>query len=136
MYRLSNFIFKLRRGISWFAFSFRQNPWQEDYQLFETIEKALLDTARYFEKLEKEEHPACIDRAQIEDIKLAAKLIRMRIDEHYTTEYHDSCPIGFIDGRESVRVDIEKYLLAQEKDDRALRIAMKIIAEKGFHWWV
>lgn len=140
MYRIRGFIFRLKRAISWFVFSFKQNPWQEDYQLFETIEKVLLDTAKYFENREKSGTGVSVNNDNdIADMRLAAKLIRMKIDEHYWNIYMES-------QRNTESKNIHDFLKptyrfkealeAEKKDDRALKIAMNILAEKGFHWWI
>lgn len=151
MYWLRKFIFKLKRGLSWFAFSFKQNAWQEDYELFQTIEKVLLDTANYFESRERKGYAVSVDNTEdIADMRLAAKLIRMKINDHYWDLYTESQrnpnykSTGKIDdlfkeGEGSFykpTYRLEDAILAEQKDDRALQIAMKIIAEKGFHWWV
>ena len=122
MCRIHNFIFRLKRAFSWFVFSFKQDPWQEDYQLFETIEKVLLDTANYFEKRQEKGYVVSVNnKADIQDMRLAAKLIKMRMSEHY----FEKC-----DG------DFKELIKASETDNRALQIAMNIISQKGFNWWI
>lgn len=118
-------LFQFKRSFSWFLFTFKQSPWQEDFQLFEVIEKVLLDTADYFEKREKEGYVVGVsNKSDVADMRLAAKLIRMKMEEHYWNESIKE------------KYDFSKRKAAMDKDQRALEIAMKIIAEKGFGWWV
>lgn len=151
MYRIRNFIFRLRRGLSWFIFSFKQNPWQERGELYQTIEKVLLDTANHFEQQEQKGYPVGWDNKEnVADMRLAAKLIRMKIDEHYWNLYteeqrnpdyvlSDRIENLFGEGENAFYKPSYKYedaLLAEKRDDRALRIAMNIIVEKGPRWWI
>ena len=150
MYKLRNFIFRLKRGLSWFFFSFKQNPWQEDSELFGTIEKVLLDTANYFEKHEEKGYVVGVNNKEdIADMRLAAKLIRMTLNQHYWNQYMDSQRnpkyknngkiddlFNSEDGYFLSTYKFQDALLAEKKDSRALNIAMRIISEKGFHWWI
>lgn len=148
---IHNFVFRLKRGWSWFKFSFKQHPWQEDYQLFETIEKVLLDTANYFEERERKGWVVDVDnQEEIADMRLAAKLIRMRLNDHYSGLYMESQKNpeykGGGDIEDWFRKDGKGAFLptyssddaieASKKDQKALALAMKIIAQKGFHWWI
>lgn len=124
MYRFRNFWFRLKRGLSWFIFSFKQNPWQEEYELFEVIEKGLLDTANNFEMRDKKGWLIAIrNKEDIRDMRLAAKLLRMGYDEYYFNKIELPCPI-------------EQLLEAEKKDERAIQIALNIIAQRGRWWWI
>ena|ERR1700689_3211269 len=127
MWRLRNFLFKFKRGISWFVFSFKQEPWQEDYQFSQTIQKVLLDTADYFEKREKKGYVVGVDnKADIQDMRLAAKLIQYKVDGHYFD----------LVSTEKAERDFKILHAADKKDNRCFEIAMRIISERCFHWWV
>lgn len=124
MYRFRNFWFRLKRGLSWFIFSFKQNPWQEEYELFEVIEKGLLDTANNFEMRDKKGWLIAIrNKEDIRDMRLAAKLLRMGYDEYYFNKIELPC-------------HIEQLLEAEKKDERAIQIALNIIAQRGRWWWI
>ena len=110
---------KIKRAFRFMKHTLAQPSWYEDYEFLATIVFSLNEVDR---SLSIHEYIPSIQN-NLKWIRLAKKLIKMHIEEHYVM----STP------SDSSWEDIK---LAANKDDRCLKLAMKIIAEKGRGWWI
>lgn len=116
-YRIRNFFYKLKRSFNWFIFMWTLDPWEEDYQFLEVIERYLLDMSKHFEKVMKNSDILSLEN-DIKWTKLLVKLIRMDIEDYYENLY---------------KADYTKGFKQQEK---LQRLIFKILAEKLHTFWI
>lgn len=134
MYRIRNFITRFRRACKWWLFIYKQPSWQEYETFIDIMVKRLLDMAKEFE-----DNPITMSSEQdAKRMRLAAKLLKMYQQEHYMEKYYDdgilnknykSFTLKWKEGYST------KSWISLNKDQKALNLAMRIIAQNMGGWW-
>lgn len=134
-YKIKTFFKKLRRALDWALFIYKQPPWQDYSVLLGILEKELLSMSEYFATKGHFEN----DEQDAKRMKLAAKLIRMFMEEHY---HHEYLKDAFIQtGDDMLDMDwtpgksLEGSIASSNKDLKALSLGMRIVAQNCRGWW-
>lgn len=127
MFELKMFFKRLGRGLSWFWMMFKAPYWNE-YDLYLSVMiNQLITMANEFEAKP-------LTESSLQDAKrmrLAAKLLQMYRDEYYLTQV----AISRSDTDTSAKYALDELRTAQAKDEKALKLAFRIIGQDLPGWW-
>lgn len=137
MYRIKSFFKKLSRAWRWFRFMYSLPPWNEYDNFLKITSRYLNEMADQFES-----NPTCLsDIPDSKRMRLAAKLLMMYNDEHYLSQYLQE---GMVTDKEgnwpNFNIWKEGYslqgsMIAEQKDQKCLKLACKIISKDLPGWW-